>query len=350
VTADAATPVDLTPFRLGSREDQDAVARLVDDACRGNGFLSITGHGVDPTLVARMLAVTTAFFDQPVVDKLRWVNPDRAANRGYAPEGSEALSYSLGEASPPDLFEAFNVGREIAAVDEDDHVRAVRATFFHPNLWPDAPAGFRETWLEYWDAMEDLGFTLLDVFARALDLPDGWFRPFVDRSISVMRAINYERRPGAPDPLAGQLRMGAHSDYGSLTILLADDVPGLQIREHDGRGADDGWRPVRVPPGSLVVNLGDLLAEWTNDRWRSTVHRVLPPPAATAGRARRRSIAWFQQPNWDAVIRCLPTCTSAAEPPRHQPVTSGDHLLAKLLGPRTMRPSEPTPAHRAVTG
>jgi isopenicillin N synthase-like dioxygenase len=332
---DGVTAVDLEPFRCGSRTERDEVARAIDTACQGSGFLAITGHGVDPELVASMLKVTTAFFDLPVEEKLRYVSDNTEGNRGYAAEGSEALSYSLGDASPPDLFEAFNIGREIPDAVDDPYVTAARQTFFFPNLWPDAPVGMRDVWLAYWDAMETLGFTLLEAFATALGVPPQWFRPFVDRSISVMRANNYERRAGAPDLLPGQLRMGAHSDYGSLTILLADDVPGLEIRHPTGR-----WVPVSIPSEGFIVNVGDLLAEWTNDRWRSTVHRVVPPPPGD-GPVRRRSIAWFQQPNWDAVIECLPTCTTPDSPPRYRPVTSGEHLLAKLMGPRTLRPSEP---------
>jgi isopenicillin N synthase-like dioxygenase len=191
--------------------------------------------------------------------------------------------------------------------------------------------------------MEELGGTLMSVAAVGLGLDDHYFDPKIDRSISVMRAINYQRAPGAPEALPGQMRMGAHSDYGSLTILLADDVPGLQIRLADG-----SWQPVPIPTGGFLVNIGDLLAEWTNDRWRSTVHRVVPPPqSASAGPdpCRRRSVAWFQQPNHDAVVECLATCTGPGNPSRYRPVRSGDHLMAKLLGPRLLRPSEETPAH-----
>ena len=123
--------------------------------------------------------------------------------------------------------------------------------------------------------------------------------------------------------------MGAHSDYGSLTILLADPVPGLQIRDRQGEFHD-----VLPPEGGLLVNLGDLLAEWTNDRWHSTVHRVVPPPPDSHGEARRRSIAWFQQPNHDAVIEVLDVCCDEDNPPKYPKTTSGEHLMNKLMGPR----------------
>lgn len=335
-----AVPIDLEPFRLGDAQDRAHVARQLDVAARESGFFAVTGHGVDPALIERMLDATTGFFDLPVEQKMRYYVEDRTANRGYAPLGSEALAYSLGEADlPPDLFEAFNVGREFTDAEVDDYVAPVRATYFAPNVWPDAPVGFRETWLEYWTAVEQVAMTIMRVAGLALGVGEEYFVPFVDRSISVIRANNYRREAGAPDPAPDQMRMGAHTDYGSVTVLLADEVPGLQIRDDEGR-----WFDVMPPHGGFMVNIGDLLAEWTNDRWRSTMHRVVPPPADVHGAAHRRSIAWFQQPNWNATISCLASCTDESNPPRYQPVTSGDHLFAKLMGPRLLRPSEASPA------
>jgi isopenicillin N synthase-like dioxygenase len=334
-----AVPIDLEPFRLGDDADKQHVARLLDLAARESGFFSISGHGIPRHLIERMLRVTSAFFDLPAAAKMQYFVADRQANRGYAPEGSEALAYSLGEADlPPDLFEAFNVGVEIAPGDVDDYVRAGKTRFFADNVWPTEIPEFQDVWLEYWAAAEQLGLTVMRAAAVALGLDEKWFDPSLDRGIHVMRANNYRRQPGALPPLANQMRMGAHTDYGSITVLLADPVPGLQIRDDAG-----AWFDVIPPDDGFIVNIGDLLAEWTNDRWRSTMHRVVPPPPDVDGSAHRRSVAWFQQPNWDAEIRCLPTCTSADDPPRYQPVRSGDHLLAKLMGPRLLRPSETTP-------
>jgi isopenicillin N synthase-like dioxygenase len=336
IAAVDVTPIDMGPFRAGSPAERRAVAEQFDAAGRDSGFFAVTGHGVDPGLMAEMLEVTAAFFDLPVEHKRRYLLEDRAANRGYAPEGSEALAYSLGEAElPPDLFEAFNIGRELTPAQEaEPYYSAVRARYFAPNVWPDAPAGFRATWLAYWDAAEHLAMDIMRAAALALDLPEDHFVPSIDRSISVMRANNYQRRAGAPVPEAGQMRMGAHTDYGSITVLLADRVPGLQLRDDAG-----DWHDVLPPEDGFLVNIGDLLAEWTNDRWRSTMHRVVPPPPGD-GPVRRRSIAWFQQPNWDAVISCLPHCHDDEHPPQYRPVTSGEHLMAKLMGPRLLRPSE----------
>jgi isopenicillin N synthase-like dioxygenase len=336
------SPIDFTPFRLGDESDRRAVAAQFDAAGRDSGFFAITGHGVDPALLTAMLDATTAFFDLPVEEKLRHVVEDRTANRGYAAEGSEALAYSLGQTDlVPDLFEAFNIGRELTAEQlTDPYFATHRDRYFAENVWPDRPAGFRGTWLAYWEAVEALALQIMSAAALALDLPADHFTPSLDRSISVMRANNYQRRQRGTDPLEGQMRMGAHTDYGSITVLLADRVPGLQLRDDDG-----SWFDVFPPDGGFLVNIGDLLAEWTNDRWRSTMHRVVPPPASADGPVRRRSIAWFQQPNWDAVIECLPHCHSASRPARYHAVTSGEHLMAKLMGPRLLRPSEEARAY-----
>jgi len=210
-----AVPVDLTGWFSGDPAEMDAVAQAVDQACMGSGFLSLTGHGVPVELMQRMLDVSQEFFDLPVDQKMRYHLDDVAANRGYAPFESEALSYSLGVDSEPDLFEAFNIGREVVPPGMSPEVAK---TYFSPNVWPQTPADMREVYLAYWDACEQLGKTLCEVFCRSLSLPDGFFEPFLDHTPSVMRANNYQRMPGHT-PTTSQLRMGAHSDYGSLTIL-----------------------------------------------------------------------------------------------------------------------------------
>ena len=333
-------PIDLRRFREGSAADRREVAAEFDRAARAVGFFSITGHGVDPDLIAEMLRVTGAFFDLPAEEKMWYYVEDRSANRGYAPEGSEALAYSLGGRDlPTDLFEAFNVGCELTADQlADPYFGGTGAQFFAPNVWPTVPCEFREVWLAYFEAVDAVANDVMAAAAVALGMSADHFTPFLDKGPTVMRANNYQRRGDATAPLDGQMRMGAHTDYGSITVLLADPVPGLQIRADDG-----SWHDVIPPEGSFVVNIGDLLSEWSNDRWRSTLHRVVPPPPDVSGPVRRRSVAWFQQPNHDAVIECLPSCADASNPPRYAPVSSGEHLLAKLMGPRLLRPSELSP-------
>jgi isopenicillin N synthase-like dioxygenase len=323
-------PVDLEPFRLGGPDDRAAVATALDAACRDSGFLLVTGHGVSAAVCDGALDAFGAFFDLPLDEKRRVVVADPSANRGYTEQGTERLAYSRGEATPPDLFEALNVGREDAVGPEYDRQRS----FYAPNQWPARPAGLRDTWLAYEAAVRNVADTLLRAMALALDLPDAWFVDQLERAILTTRAINYVRAAGAPDPEPGQVRMGAHTDYGVVTVLLADDVPGLQVFR-DGR-----WHDVAVPPGSFVCNLGDMLERWTNNRWTSTLHRVVPPPADAAGPVRRRAIARFVDCPPELVVECIPTCVAPGNPARYQPVTAGVWLREKVLGGRAGIPPD----------
>jgi isopenicillin N synthase-like dioxygenase len=192
-------------------------------------------------------------------------------------------------------------------------------------VWPERPADFKAVWQHYFVEMEQLSLRLLHVFAVALGLPETWFDDTVDLHLSNLAANCYpaQRTP----PLPGQVRSKAHVDFSTLTILYQDDAPGgLQIYE---RGK--GWRDVAAREGSYVVNLGDLMARWTNERWVATPHRVVNPPPELAG-TQRISIPFFHQPNHDAVIEAIPTCVSADRPARYTPVTAGEWAAARRKG------------------
>ena len=282
--------IDLSGWFTGEAVARRAVVEAIDRECRRVGFLRVSGHGVPAELIEQMLEVTTAFFDRPEDEKLRYVPKDKAVNRGYAAYGTEALAYSLGVDSKPDMFEAFNCG--VDAVDESDpYVVAERHRFFAPNMWPEQPSDMRTVWVAYFGACQALARELSRIFAVALGMPEDFIFDKVNRAVCVMRANNYERRSHHAEP----------------------------------------------EPGTLLVNLGDLLAEWTNDRWRSTLHRVVPP--TVAGPARRRSVAFFQEANYDALISVMPTCVSDDNPARYTPVIAGEHLMNKLIGPRTLQRS-----------
>ncbi len=317
----------------GSDSDRLAVGREVDAAARQFGFFQVVGHRLPQQQIDAMVDASSEFFAQPFEVKQRCTPSDPSINRGYAASGTEALSYSIGRDAPPDLFEAFNIGEDDVDY-SDPYYAAQRRGAFAPNIWPSYPTDLRHALVAYFQSARQVALMLTDVFAVAHDLPEGWFAPFVDRSTTTMRSIRYERRAGEPAPLPGQQRMGAHTDYGIVTVLWAEPVAGLQIVAPNGE-----WIDVIPAEGALVINLGDLTAQWTNDQWRSTVHRVVPP-AAVEGAAVRRSAAFFLDGNWDAVIECLPTCTSPTDPPRYLPVTAGEHLMAKLMGPRLLRASD----------
>jgi isopenicillin N synthase-like dioxygenase len=303
------------------QEERAALARQVDAICRQTGFLAITGHGVPQPVIDAAWVAARAFFDLPLEEKRAVAPPYPGYPYGYFASEAESLAGSLGEDAPPDRKESFNIG----PLERPPGLGpGLEADFcYAPSLWPAMPAELRSALSAYYREMEALAGRLMALFAPALDLPEDFFVPYIDRPISALRTLNYPHND--IPPLAGQLRAGAHSDYGSLTILRADAAPGgLEIRSPSG-----GW--VAVPPveGGFIINIGDLMAQWTNDRWVSTLHRVVNPPAQ-AGSTRRQSFAFFHQPNWDAEITCLPGCLPLGELPRYPATLSGPHLMAKF--------------------
>ena len=330
---DLVKTIDFSAWFSGDAAAREQLLAEIDAECRRIGFLRITGHPIADELIERMLATATAFFDRPTEEKLTYVLEDKAKNRGYAAYGSEALAYSLGVDTKPDMFEAFNCGVEVGDY-SDPYYAAEQHRMFAENVWPTEPATMRAVFVEYFEACTALAAELMKIFSLALGMDEDYLVERTNRAPNVMRANNYERRSEHPPAEEGQLRMGAHSDYGTCTILLADPVPGLQII-----GPDGAWHDVLPEPGTLLVNLGDLLAEWTNDRWHSTVHRVVPP-TDRQGPARRRSIAFFHEANYDALVTVMPTCIEADGVVRYEPITAGDHLMNKLMGPRTLQRSQ----------
>ena len=318
--------IDLSPYLGGTPEGKAKVAAEVGRACADLGFLSIVGHGVPNALIEQCYEVSKAFFDQPLAEKMKCDRPRPDWVRGYSMVGGEGLSYSLDDPAPPDLKESLSIGPVDVPVNDPYFSEDKAGPHFAPNLWPAAPAELQPVWIEYFKAMQTLSAQLMRIFALALDLPEHFFDDKIDKHISMFRVLNYPDQP--EPPLPGQLRAGAHSDYGSLTIVRQEDAPGgLEVRTHDGE-----WVGVKPVPGGFVVNIGDLMMQWTNDRWRSTMHRVVNPPRDLALGSRRISLVFFHQPNYDAMVSPL----AAGEAPKYEPISSGDHLRSKFVKQTTL--------------
>ena len=315
--------IDISGFAKGgaAREKvtQD-VARAVEEI----GFLTITGHGVPQALMADVSAQYRGFFDLPVDVKSKYANDSQNINRGYIAYGTEFVASSHDKTAPPDFRETFAIGRFGLA--DDPYYAAAEAKYaYEPNIWPDDDLpGFVDALKAYYCAIEALNEQTLRIFAAALDLDETFFLDKFDKHASVLRGIDYPEQTVPPAP--GQLRCGAHADFGSHTFLLIDDAPGgLQVLNRAKE-----WVDVTPPPGSFVINIGDLTMNWTNDRWLSNMHRVVNPPPDVKSGTRRQSIAFFVQPNYDAPIECIETCKAPGEPPKHPPVKAWEHRHAKL--------------------
>lgn len=313
----------------GSPDARAAVVAAVDHACRTVGFMQVVGHGIPQAVIDDLRSGLDEFFALPLDAKKRYVRP-AAENRGYSPPKSESLSYSLGVdpvTRMNDFFEAFNVGtswREYPGT-------AATADDYAENTWPDDTELFEPAVSTYYDEARRVAQTLTRVFAAALRVPDDFFGDVTDHSIDVLRMNNYALPPGSIELGAELTGMGEHTDFGLVTVLWADRVAGLQVL-----GLDGSWNDVVPAEGALLVNLGDVAARLTNDKWLSTLHRV-KPPVIDGSIERRRSAAFFHDGNADAVVGPLPHFVTPEAPAVYEPVTVRDHIAAKLAGSRAGR-------------
>jgi isopenicillin N synthase-like dioxygenase len=302
--------IDITALRNGAHAGERAVAREIGAACRGIGFFYITGHGIAPETLANVFRTAQQFFTSPtsVKEQARFSGP--ADNRGYIKLGGE----SLDPTNPPDVKEAFNIGLELAPDDPD---LVARKPFRALNHWPDVPQ-FRATMLDYFDRAWSLGVMLHRAFALDLGLDAAFFADKFRKPMATLRLLYY---PPTQQPLsAGQLGAGIHTDYGNVTLLATDAAGGLMVRDRSGQ-----WLDAPVVPGAFVCNIGDCLMHWTNDVYVSTPHKVVTPPGRD-----RYSIAFFLDPDPDAEVACLPTCTDGARPAKYAPVSAADFLRSRL--------------------
>ncbi|HTZ35108.1 MAG TPA: 2-oxoglutarate and iron-dependent oxygenase domain-containing protein [Stellaceae bacterium] len=276
-----------------------AIVERIAEACETIGFFGVTGHGVPREVIDGLTAASYRFFDLPLAEKLRVKRPRPEQNRGYIPAGDERLARLRGVETPADLKEMYAIG-PFDLPDEPYFSGPAAYPSFAANLWPARPAALRPALEAYWRAVERLAGTLCRCFALALGLPIDFFAAKTDRHISQLRLMHYP--PPERAPLAGQLRAGAHSDLGMMTLIYSDnDVGGLEVMRRDGT-----WVAAPRTADAFVVNLGDLMMRWTNDRWRSTLHRVVNPADGEALRSRRLSLGMFFIPNYDAEIAPLP--------------------------------------------
>jgi isopenicillin N synthase-like dioxygenase len=302
--------VDVAPLLAGNAQGERAVAQQIGDACRGIGFFYITGHGVTPETLKAVFDNAAMFFRSPTPFKTRSAFVGAGGNRGYIKLGGEALDPS----KPADVKEAFNIGLELAPNDPD---LLARKPFRALNLWPDVP-GFRATMLAYFTQMLELGRVLHRAFALDLGIDPSYFDDKFKKPMATLRLLHY---PPIDKPLdEGQLGAGEHTDYGNVTLLATDSSGGLMVRDRSGH-----WLDAPVIPGAYVCNIGDCLMRWTNDLYVSTPHKVVNPPGRD-----RYSIAFFLDPDPDAVVACLPTCADATRPAKYAPVSGADFLKSRL--------------------
>jgi len=325
--------IDFEPFRSGSEAAKEAVARDVVNAFKEVGFIYIKNHGVDDTTISNVFTESSSFFalHDDVKEPLAWRDP--RANRGFTKVGRERVTNSNDREevaalrkTAPDCKESFEIGLET-----DPEFR---------NHWPpeDLAPNFRLTMIRFYDICHKLHVDVMRAIALGLGLGVSYFDPLVNESWHTLRLLNYPPVQRQALDVDGQARANAHSDYGSITLLFQDDIGGLEVQNPHTQE----YVPATPIPGTIVVNVADLLARWSNDILRSTIHRVVAPtPTGTKASSsnsssstdaltpKRQSVAFFCNPNAGAMVSCLPGC-EGSEGPKYPEVNTGEYLAMRL--------------------
>jgi isopenicillin N synthase-like dioxygenase len=315
--------IDIADLGHPAVERRTAVALQLKHACERVGFLYVRNHGVHQDLLNQVYSAVEGFFALPAAEKLIVDITRSDRHRGYCAPG--VLHADINNPNAVDVQEAYEVSAELPP-DDPDYL--VGNPMYGPNLWPERPAEFRACVSTYVNEMIRLGNVLFRGFALSLGLDEHWFDDKITKPMAQLRLIHYPpQAPGPVDPK--RLGIGAHTDYECFTIL-SQSAPGLQVQNAAGQ-----W--VEAPPieGALLINIGDCMERWTNDQFRSTLHRVMN----RSGRD-RYSLVFFHGANYHATVECLPCCVSASRPARYPPVRAGEWTMRNIQAAYSYKPKQ----------
>ena len=307
-----------------------AIAKVLNNACRNDGFFYLKNHGVSSELIEKTFEMSKVFFTKLTLDEKKTVLVTNS--RGYTPMAEETLDPK--NQTRGDTKEGYYIGN----VEKTDNSKDADWV----NIWPDEDRlsvlkGWKNTMKEYFNQIHILGMRMLRILALSLDLDADFFDDKFTNPMEALRLLHYSEEKSSTEE--GVLGCGAHSDYGMLTFLITDHVPGLEIlRKGKLSNATTGittekeeWMPVPPVKDTFIVNLGDMLQRWTNDTYSSTVHRVVNRQGLE-----RYSIPFFFEPNFDTVVEVLESYCSENNPAKYPPTTSGEHLLSKYAETHAM--------------
>jgi isopenicillin N synthase-like dioxygenase len=314
VPLDRVPVVDFAPFLAGAAAERKRVALEIGRACRDIGFFYIVHHGVPEALIDRVFGEAKRFFALPTERKREIAIEKSPCHRGWFALGGENLDPEK-QRQAGDYKEGIKIGRDLPP----DHALVRAGLPLHgPNQWPTGLPGWKETMQEGYAELSRLGRALMQAFALALELPESYFDRWLTGPMATLGPLHYPPQTGSITE--ARLGAGAHSDFGCLTILAQDPVGGLQVRNSAGK-----WIDAPYIENSFVVNVGDMMARWTNDLFASTLHRVIN----SSGRD-RYSLPFFFDPDFVADLTVLETCTGPDRPPKYPPTTGGRYLLDRI--------------------
>lgn len=303
--------IDFAAMYGSDAEARRQVGEAVRQACTQVGFFYAKGHGVPQAVIADTFLAAHRFFDLSLEQKLALDISQSENMRGYTP----MLGENTNEENAGDMHEGFDLALDLAADDPD----VLAGVFgYAPNQWPDDLPGFREALLTYHQALLDFGRRIFAAFALALELDEDHFERYLNKPMAHMRVLAYPSQDGPIDE--AQIGIGPHSDYECFTMLCTDEVPALQVLNSAGE-----WVQAPPLPGCFIVNVGDLMARWTNNYFASTLHRAIN----TSGR-QRYSIPFFYGPDSRSLIEVLPSCQNPEWPAQYPPIEAGDYIRSRF--------------------
>lgn len=311
--------IDVASLTLGG-EITPRLIMEIDTACREVGFFTVVNHGVDDTLISTVFSQIESFFDLPTQAKEQIEIHKSPYMRGYFSEGADKSDGILG-----DVKEGFDMAADLPL--DDEFVKA-RLPFYGPNVWPVELPGFRRAMTEYHSQMLTFGKKLLNVFALALNMPIDYFDDKFKKPMAQLRVLRY---PSTKYSDGEPMGAGEHTDFGWITMISESNTGGLEVQSAGG-----DWIKVQPMPNAFVINVGDLMSRWTNDRYKATLHRVIN----TSGKI-RHSAAFFMDPDYTAKVECLPSCCTDDSPAKYKTIVAGEYMDQRFLETTTFRELEP---------
>lgn len=305
--------LDLADFTSGNTVKKTRFVAELGMAYNNIGFVAIKNHGLSEGLTNKLYGIIARFFQLPDAVKQKYEIPGLAGQRGYLGKGKE---HAKGRKTG-DLKEFYHIGQEVTG---NDPIKAE----YPDNIWPEELPEFEEISLEVYRALEITGKKMLRAIALYLELPEGYFENKVINGNSILRPIHYFPIENPDELPEDAVRAAEHGDINLITLLMGASADGLQVLRRDGE-----WIPVTALPGQLVVNVGDMLARLTNDKLKSTIHRVVNPPRELMKNS-RYSIPFFMHPRSEMSLDCLDNCINKENPKQFTAITAGEFLQERL--------------------
>ncbi|KAJ5825315.1 oxidoreductase [Penicillium riverlandense] len=306
--------IDFGAFYSCDSIGKNVLVQQIREACQRHGFFQIFNHRVPSDLQESILQQSRDLFSLPLDIKEKYNKDLGTDNRGY--ERLRAQNFE--KRGEGDLKEGFYLGKDLPK----DHPSVVAGKFSQgSNKYPSEirdPGLFKTTIDTYHATLTSLSEDILKVLALTLNLDPNWFEEFAEEPVAILRLLHYP--PQKPDASALERGIGAHTDFGAITILLQDDKGGLQVWDRES----SQWADVTPVKGALVVNLGNMMMRWSNDQYLSNLHRVINKSGEE-----RYSVPFFFSGNPDFVVKCIPSCTNGAQGAKYPPITVEEWMTAR---------------------